>query len=158
MLKARLAEAAFFPPANGGQKPGFSMGRSQDMHRTVMNILWLVPLLAFSSDALAWQDQSGAAPQTAATFTPCSTRDCPTHHAKQEASLGCFRHDCGRQITSYQAVDLWRGYCSEDCSCKHRGHHLHAGGWPSSFGQIPRRGCGQRLPIRWGSCQPGCDR
>ena len=129
------------------------------MHRTVMNILWLVTLLGLSTEASARQDHPNAAPQQAASaFAPCSPRGCHTHTAKQEPCLGCFRHDCGRQITSYQAVDLWRGYCNEDCSCKHRAHHVHAGGWPSSFGLAPQRGCGHRLQGRWGCCPPGCDR
>ncbi len=36
--------------------------------------------------------------------------------------LGCRSSECGRDLTSREAVELWRGYCTEDCKC-HRQHN-----------------------------------
>ena len=59
----------------------------------------------------------------------------------ENSLLGCRSSECGRDLTSREAVELWRGYCTEDCRC-HRQHNSCGtllsrrcyGSWPNASG------------------------
>ena len=58
----------------------------------------------------------------------------------ENSLLGCRSSECGRDLTSREAVELWRGYCTEDC----RYHRQH-----NSCGTLLSRRC-------YGSWPNGC--
>lgn len=142
----------------------------KDMVRTAVKTLLLIALLALCSETLAWQDTH---PETAQEYPVISNGHYvnPSYLStgKNESCLGCYRSDCGRGITSFEAVDLWRGYCNEDCTmdrqsqgcgfghcgrcCGNLRFSLHAAGccrpWRGVHGTIMH---GKTI------CPSGCDR
>lgn len=160
------------PLANFKPRPNpiSMMDGVKNMVRTAVKTTLMIAFLAISTETLAQQDDHSETTQEYQVVSNGYYAN-PNYvlPGNREPCLGCYRSNCGRGITSYEAVDLWRGYCNEDCSMdRHRqdsgiGHcgpgcgsllaHLH------SFGRC--RSCrGVPETIKYGNpiCPGGCDR
>ncbi|MCH2182764.1 MAG: hypothetical protein MK108_12230 [Mariniblastus sp.] len=121
-----------------------------------MNTLLMAALFTLCSDTFAWQDNEGEATRQTEPAIDAYAAYPTFYTVKKEPCLGCYRAHCGRQITSYQAIDLWRGYCNEDCSYQHHGHGACVGSCPTGW---KRPFCQTRARCSRGGCRnPACDR
>lgn len=142
----------------------------KNMVRTVVKTTLMIALLAMSSETLALQDANSESSQEyQAVSSGYYVNPNSGLPGNREPCLGCYRSNCGRGITSYEAVDLWRGYCNEDCSMdRHRqdcgiGHcGLGCGSLLTPLHSARRcRSCrGVHGTIMYGNpiCPSGCDR
>ena len=119
----------------------------QHTPKLLMMMLWALMchhVSAFQEIVLEAPGQSASSSE-AIYLNPTLNATNYRHHTR-----GHYGKNCGRALTQYQAAELWRGYCNEDCSMN-----------PSNF---TRQRCGkfwcgerQRLTHLPSKCVPRCN-
>ena len=85
----------------------------QHTPKLLMMMLWALMchhVSAFQEIVLEAPGQSASSSE-AIYLNPTLNATNYRHHTR-----GHYGKNCGRALTQYQAAELWRGYCNEDCS------------------------------------------